>query len=245
VNEYADSDGCPDEDQVRVVGDKIVLDDRVHFMVNSHIIRRVSYGLLERLGKLIADHPEYVHIEIEGHADERGTDAYNQQLSERRAVSVLEFLVKSGIPRQRLSAKGYGETAPRSDRKTEFGFYQNRRVEFIITRETNVVPRQAPPPNTQPPALDHDGPPPADTAAPPDTAAPSETPPKEGGPVPKVPAPKTPTPKEPAPTPKEPAPTPKEPAPTPKEPAPTPKEPAPKPKEPAPPAPRGSKGGQP
>ena len=135
VNGYADSDGCPDEDQVRVLGDKIVLDDRVHFMVNSHIIRRESFSLLARLAKLIKDHPEYVHVSIEGHADERGAEDFNQKLSENRASAVMEFLVKSGVSASRLSSKGYGASRPLVDRKSELAYFHNRRVEFIITRE--------------------------------------------------------------------------------------------------------------
>ena len=120
VNGYADTDGCPDEDQVRVVGDKIVLDDRVHFYVNSFIIRKISYPLLTRLGKLIAEHPEYVHVSVEGHADERGPDNFNQKLSEDRARAVMEFLVKQGIAQDRLSSIGYGSTRPLVDKKSEY-----------------------------------------------------------------------------------------------------------------------------
>jgi len=136
-NGYADSDGCPDEDQVRVVGDKIVLDDRVHFFVNSFVIRKVSYPLLSRLSKLVAEHPEYTHISVEGHADERGTDSFNQKLSEDRARAVLEFLVKQGIPRERLSSVGYGSTRPLVDKKNEYALLLNRRVEFTVTRQLN------------------------------------------------------------------------------------------------------------
>lgn len=170
-NDYADTDGCPDEDQVRVVGARIVLDDRVHFMVNSHIIRRQSFPLLERLAKLIKDHPEYIHIAIEGHADERGPDSFNQPLSERRAASVLEQLVKAGVPRDRLSSKGFGESAPRSEKKTEFGYYQNRRVEFIITRESKLPPKESAPPVDPPPSLGSDGAPPPDTDTSPEAPA--------------------------------------------------------------------------
>jgi|SRR6188768_1484133 len=134
VNGYADTDGCPDEDQVRVVGDKIVLDDRVHFYVNSFIIRKVSHPLLSRLAKLIADHPEYVHVSVEGHADERGPDDFNQKLSEDRARAVMEFLVKQGIPQARLSSIGYGSTRPLVDKKSEYALLLNRRVEFTVTR---------------------------------------------------------------------------------------------------------------
>src|SRR6188768_3240529 len=135
VNGYADTDGCPDEDQVRVVGDKIVLDDRVHFYVNSFIIRRVSYPLLSRLAKLVADHPEYVHVSVEGHADERGPDNFNQKLSEDRARAVMEFLVKQGIAQARLSSIGYGSTRPLVDKKSEYALLLNRRVEFTVTRQ--------------------------------------------------------------------------------------------------------------
>jgi outer membrane protein OmpA-like peptidoglycan-associated protein len=135
VNGYADTDGCPDEDQVRVLGDKIVLDDRVHFYVNSFIIRKISYPLLQRLGKLIADHPEYVHVSVEGHADERGPDNFNQKLSEDRARAVMEFLIKQGIAQDRLSSIGYGSTRPLVDKKSEYALLLNRRVEFTVTRK--------------------------------------------------------------------------------------------------------------
>ncbi|HET9956766.1 MAG TPA: OmpA family protein [Polyangiaceae bacterium] len=158
INDYADSDGCPDEDQVRVVGDKIVLDDRVHFMINSHIIRKESFELLERLAKLIVDHPEYIHISIEGHADERGSEEFNEKLSRGRAYSVLEFLVKSGVHKNRLSHAGYGSKRPLVDSKGESAYYQNRRVEFIITREARVSGKSPLPP--KPPSLGSDGPPP-------------------------------------------------------------------------------------
>ena len=135
VNGYADTDGCPDEDQVRVVGDKIVLDDRVHFYVNSFIIRKISYPLLMRLAKLIAEHPEYVHVSVEGHADERGPDDFNQKLSEDRARAVMEFLIKQGIASGRLSSIGYGSTRPLVDTKSEYALLLNRRVEFTVTRQ--------------------------------------------------------------------------------------------------------------
>jgi outer membrane protein OmpA-like peptidoglycan-associated protein len=135
MNGYADHDGCPDAQQIRVVGDKIVLDDRVHFMINSHIIRRISFDLLERLAKLINEHPEYVHIEIQGHTDERGPTWYNERLSQTRAASVMAFLVKSGVNAERLSAKGFGQSKPLVQKRTEYAYYMNRRVEFEITRE--------------------------------------------------------------------------------------------------------------
>jgi outer membrane protein OmpA-like peptidoglycan-associated protein len=134
VNGYADNDGCPDEEQVRVVGDKIVLDDRVHFFVNSAVIRQISFPLLQRLTKLVAEHPEYTHISVEGHADERGPEDFNRKLSEDRARSVLEFMVKQGIARERLSSQGFGASRPLVDKKNEYAWLLNRRVEFTVTR---------------------------------------------------------------------------------------------------------------
>jgi outer membrane protein OmpA-like peptidoglycan-associated protein len=135
VNGYADNDGCPDEEQVRVVGDKIVLDDRVHFFVNSAVIRQVSYPLLTRLAKLVKEHPEYTHVSVEGHADERGPEDFNRKLSEERARSVLEFMVKQGISRDRLSSEGFGSARPLVDKKNEYAWLLNRRVEFTVTRQ--------------------------------------------------------------------------------------------------------------
>jgi outer membrane protein OmpA-like peptidoglycan-associated protein len=135
VNGYADEDGCPDAEQIRVLGDKIVLDDRVHFMVNAHIIRGISYPLLGRLAKLINEHPEYTHIDIQGHTDERGPDWFNDKLSQDRANAVLEFLVSHGVKRDRLSAHGYGKSKPLVERTSEYAWYMNRRVEFELTRD--------------------------------------------------------------------------------------------------------------
>lgn len=134
-NNYADHDGCPDADQVRVVGDKIVLDDKVHFATNSAIIRSVSYGLLSRVAALIQEHPDYIHIEVHGHADRRGDDAFNRDLSERRAQSVMNFLIdEGGLDASRLSFKGFGSDQPLMDKDTEWAWFMNRRVEFKITR---------------------------------------------------------------------------------------------------------------
>jgi outer membrane protein OmpA-like peptidoglycan-associated protein len=150
VNNYADQDGCPDEQQVRVVGDRIVLDDKVHFRTNSHIIRPLSYPLLDQLWKLINDHPEYTHVEIEGHADKRGDENFNKALSQRRAESVMAYLVKRGIIESRLSAVGYGSERPLVEQRSEYAWLLNRRVEFVVTREkkttvtSNTAPKAAP-----------------------------------------------------------------------------------------------------
>lgn len=190
VNGYADNDGCPDEEQVRVVGDKIVLDDRVHFFVNSAVIRQVSYPLLTRLAKLVKEHPEYTHISVEGHADERGPEDFNRKLSEERARSVLEFMVKQGISRERLSSQGFGASRPLVDKKNEYAWLLNRRVEFTVTRQmkqggssTSSTGTNVPTENNVPTAGPSDVPP--AEAMPPrkpgDNEPESATPPPEAG----------------------------------------------------------------
>lgn len=138
-NGYADGDGCPDEDQVRVVGDKIILDEKVHFAVNMDVIRQVSHPLLGRVAKLLAEHPDYTHIEVQGHTDKNGDAERNRALSERRAKSVMEFLIASGISASRLSYHGYGEEYPLMDKDTEWALFMNRRVEFKITRDEAAI----------------------------------------------------------------------------------------------------------
>lgn len=72
-----------------------------------------------------------VNIEVAGHTDSRGSDAYNMKLSQRRAEAVRSYLVSKGIASDRLSAKGYGESQPIADNATDEGRFQNRRVELI------------------------------------------------------------------------------------------------------------------
>ncbi len=72
-------------------------------------------------------------IEVQGHTDSKGTEKYNQTLSEKRAVAVADYLREKGISASRLVVKGFGETAPKYSNDTEDGRAQNRRVEFVIT----------------------------------------------------------------------------------------------------------------
>jgi outer membrane protein OmpA-like peptidoglycan-associated protein len=79
------------------------------------------------------------NVEIQGHTDSKGTEAYNQTLSEKRASSVSAYLAAKNIASSRLTTKGFGETAPKYDNATEEGRAQNRRVEFLITANEKMV----------------------------------------------------------------------------------------------------------
>ena len=72
-----------------------------------------------------------VNIEVAGHTDSKGSDAYNMRLSKQRAEAVRNFLISRGVAAERLTAKGYGESQPVADNATEEGRFKNRRVELI------------------------------------------------------------------------------------------------------------------
>jgi outer membrane protein OmpA-like peptidoglycan-associated protein len=82
-------------------------------------------------------------IEVAGHTDAQGNDAYNQRLSEERANAVVAALVERGIPTSRLSPKGYGETKPLDTANTPEALAKNRRIEFGVSA-TAAAPAAAP-----------------------------------------------------------------------------------------------------
>jgi len=73
-----------------------------------------------------------VVVEVQGHTDSLGTDAYNLGLSERRSISVKRHLTSRGVNGDRLRPVGYGESAPIADNSTAEGQEENRRVEFRV-----------------------------------------------------------------------------------------------------------------
>ncbi len=113
------------------VGSKIVLRN-IFFDFDKATLRPESYAELDRLTKLLTDVPS-LKIEISGHTDNKGSDEYNQKLSEMRAKSVVDYLIKEKkIASDRLEYKGYGETQPIATNDTDEGRQLNRRTEFKI-----------------------------------------------------------------------------------------------------------------
>jgi len=90
-----------------------------------------SAGLLDRLTETALRCPN-ARIEIAGHTDADGGDAFNQALSEKRAQAVTDYLVKAGLPADRFMPIGYGSTQPVSANDTDEGKAQNRRIDFIV-----------------------------------------------------------------------------------------------------------------
>ena len=87
---------------------------------------------LDKVLKLLEANPE-LHIELSAHTDDIGTDAYNDQLSTKRGESALEYLVRKGINRSRLTSVGYGKHRPLVPNDSEENRAINRRVEFKVT----------------------------------------------------------------------------------------------------------------
>lgn len=137
-----DGDGVPDYldecpgtlrgVQVDEKGCPLSMTLHINFDFDSAEIKPASQPELDKAAEFIQKYPNVPQIIIEGHTDSRGREVYNQQLSERRAKSVREYLVANySIEANRLVAVGKGETMPVADNKTEAGRQQNRRVEII------------------------------------------------------------------------------------------------------------------
>ncbi|MBL1408106.1 OmpA family protein [Sphingobacterium faecale] len=89
-------------------GDRFVLED-IHYDLDKYFIRKDAAVILDRLVKTMKDHPS-LKIELSSHTDSRGSARYNEVLSQNRAQAAVDYIVSQGISRNRLIAKGYGET---------------------------------------------------------------------------------------------------------------------------------------
>ena len=127
ASQYSDSLSSPDF----APGRQFVLEN-IFFEFNKSILLPQSFLELDNLLTILKIYP-YMTIELSGHTDNRGNEEYNLQLSKARAQAVVDFLVKNGIDKDRLTAIGYGDTKPIATNKTDEGRAQNRRVEFKIT----------------------------------------------------------------------------------------------------------------
>jgi outer membrane protein OmpA-like peptidoglycan-associated protein len=101
------------------------------FDFDSSTLKAGAYDEISRVAQVLVQYPQ-TNITIAGHTDSKGTEAYNQQLSERRAQVVKNALAGQGVNPGRLSAVGYGESRPIASNNTEAGRQLNRRVEITI-----------------------------------------------------------------------------------------------------------------
>jgi outer membrane protein OmpA-like peptidoglycan-associated protein len=131
ANGFEDNDGCPDEAPRYVFkpSERLVFNN-IEFQTDSDQLLPASQLVLDDIAASLKAQPA-VRVRVEGHTDDRGADDKNLSLSQRRALSVVNYLVKTGIDQRRLEYAGYGETRPVDDNKTDAGRGKNRRVEFL------------------------------------------------------------------------------------------------------------------
>lgn len=129
---------------------RIVILDKVFFEFNKAVIKPESFPLLDEVAGVIITHPDVGRIQVEGHTDDKGKDQYNLDLSQKRAEAVREYLIGKGVEPDRLVAKGFGETRPIADNKTEDGRSQNRRVEFNLIDQVEPAPTDGAAPAPKP-----------------------------------------------------------------------------------------------
>lgn len=137
-----DATGCPlppppqpvVEEVVVVKEETIVIRD-VHFEFDSAKLTAADKQRLNTIASRLKQEKASARLTVTGHTDSVGSDAYNQKLSDRRAHSVVEYLIESGVPRASfVGVHGAGESQPVADNKTPEGRAQNRRTEIRIER---------------------------------------------------------------------------------------------------------------
>lgn len=123
----------PDAEVVRV-GEGIVIEfnSKILFGFDQSNLTSEARTNLDKLVVILQRYPD-TNIEVQGHTDSKGTNSYNQKLSEQRASAVSYYLSGKGIAASRLTLVGFGETMPKYTNDTEEGQAQNRRVEFLIS----------------------------------------------------------------------------------------------------------------
>jgi len=107
--------------------------NNVYFEFNKWSLLPESFEELNKVVQFLKENPK-VEIELSGHTDNIGSDKYNLELSQKRAESCKEYLVKMGITSNRIIPKGYGKNKPIAPNATDAGREQNRRVEFTILK---------------------------------------------------------------------------------------------------------------
>ena len=140
-----DKDGCPieiSEKEIELLDTGKITVRNIKFETAKWTILPDSYAVLDEIGNILAQWPE-LRVEVGGHADARGSDAYNLDLSEKRANAVLQYLLGKfpQINAAQYTAKGYGESQPVATNATKEGMALNRRVEFKVLN-TEVLKKE-------------------------------------------------------------------------------------------------------
>jgi len=123
------AEGAPDQMKSTLASACHVALYGVLFDFNKSTLQPASDGILTQVATMMTANPS-LNVEVQGHTDNVGTDAYNQTLSEARARSVMTWLAQHGVAAGRMTAEGYGKTQPVADNNSDEGRMKNRRVEI-------------------------------------------------------------------------------------------------------------------
>jgi outer membrane protein OmpA-like peptidoglycan-associated protein len=123
--------GCPAYKRLVVGPEKLELKEKLFFHWNEARLEDASYPALDEVAQALKDNPRF-RVQVEGHASSEGGEAHNQDLSERRAEAVLDYLATHGVAKERLVSKGFSSSVPAATNTTEAGREKNRRVEFVV-----------------------------------------------------------------------------------------------------------------
>ncbi len=139
--------GCPPQPKIVISPEEYrILTRQIHFDVNRATLKPHTLPILNTLAAALKVKTEILKLSIQGHCDERGSDAFNQKLSEARASMVRDYLIEEGVAAERLEAVGIGESRPIDPGHNEKAWSKNRRVEFVFKQvEGLVIPEEVPP----------------------------------------------------------------------------------------------------
>lgn len=135
ANADPEKNGCP---PARIEHDQIVITERVEFKTDSAELLGSSTGILTAVMNILKEHTELKRVLVEGHTDNVGGARYNKGLSERRAKSVVKWLIEHGVEAHRLLDAGIGLERPIDTNDTSAGRQKNRRVEFHILESAGL-----------------------------------------------------------------------------------------------------------
>ncbi len=130
----------PERPQAELSAEAIKIKRQVQFVTNSAEIRAQSNALMAEIADVLLRNPQVKRVEVQGHTDDVGTVAINQELSQRRAEAVRDWLITAGVDAERMTAVGYGRGRPLAPNITEANRARNRRVAFEILEQPSGEP---------------------------------------------------------------------------------------------------------